>query len=685
MTGGKIMKTKAILYSALALLAIACTKETLVENNENNENNQDQNSKVTYIPMELSAMTEGSKTVLGEISAEGIAVNWLSADQISIFDNAEGANNQFTIKSLENGNAVFSGEVPADATEFYALYPHRNSKFDKVNKVISSYLDPNQPAKPGSFATTYAHMAGVLQDNTIEFKNLFNHIQFTIADDITDVKSITLMGNKGETLAGSYDVSFKTGEPVLKATSPEIYVTLKSSGEEALKPGVYYFSIFPTNFESGFTVILSKTDGTQKAISKNTAINLSQRNTILLTKTAESTKYTDHLNYFVKYNDGFDIAVGDPEKGGYKFNKTTHPGGKMMHDGRSNTKIEEDGVYFIDNKSNNIKINYNDLDNLIICAVNSGTKAIISNGRALRPKTNENGVLLLKNLSMTSESLDVVQQQSTNNNGVPGTSFGYIVFDDCQIKGLARHLIYFGNAATSVKTIAITNCDISNNPGSKSDNSGKPYTTFHCVNFGVHNSKLENLYIYNNVFYKIGTTDNTDFKVLNATSKNSQINKIQVTNNTVDSLKIVNAGMIVSGKLSSCTITKNLFNRNTLTNSHGNLAGVPLTTPSADNPLQVTIIQNYFYTKTQKNITVPKNIRPSETNNISGSVGSPVSLSISPLSNTWDPANGTYGSYTITPTDGAAPTQQMGAVRWDTVPEANTAAYRYAPNELGSF
>ena len=84
-------------------------------------------------------------------------------------------------------------------------------------------------------------------------------------------------------------------------------------------------------------------------------------------------------------------------------------------------------------------------------------------------------------------------------------------------------------------------------------------------------------------------------------------------------------------------------------------------------------------------MNVPSEIRPTESNGITGSVGTPVKLSQSPLSQNWNPGNGTYGSYTITPTDGAAPTQQMGAVRWDTVPEANTAAYRYAPNELGSF
>lgn len=683
MTGGKIMKTKAILYSALALLAIACSKETLVENNENNENNQDQNSKVTYIPMELSAMTEGSKTVLGEISAEGIAVNWLSADQISIFDNAEGANNQFTIKSLENGNAVFSGEVPADATEFYALYPHRNSKFDKVNKVISSYLDPNQPAKPGSFATTYAHMAGVLQDNTIEFKNLFNHIQFTIADDITDVKSITLMGNKGETLAGSYDVSFKTGEPVLKATSPEIYVTLKSSGEEALKPGVYYFSIFPTNFESGFTVILSKTDGTQKAISKNTAINLSQRNTILLTKTAESTKYTDHLNYFVKYNDGFDIAVGDPEKGGYKFNKTTHPGGKMLHDGKSNTTIKEDGVYFIDNESNNIKIDYNDLDNLIICAVNSGSKAIISNARALRPKTNENGVLLFKNIAITSTSSDVIQQQSAT--ATPGTTFGYIVFDECTIKNLQRHLIYIINAATTIKSVSISNCDYSAT-GSYTNDKGEVANSSSCISFSSKQSTITDFYVYNNIFYYSGKTNSdgsinfSDFKILNAQA--STVTNCNVYNNTIDRLKVPNAGLVLGCKFTSCNVYNNLLNDAVLSSANATLVNIKKLNNVLTQPKSGNVTFNYYFTTSETYGLNPGNISG---DNIQK--GTPVKLSETPLSETWAPANGAYGPYKIIPVEsGKDPGSNIiGAVRWDTVPVANTAAYRYAPNELGSF
>lgn len=662
MTGGKIMKTKAILYSALALLAIACTKETLVENNENNQN---ENTDVEYTSLELFATIEGSKTELGENGK----VNWLAGDAISIFDTATGANTRFTT----TGNGWFTSEsdVPVSET-YYALYWYRSAASWKTN-VMQSKLFPDQIAKVGSFGDEVPYMAGKvnLVNKRIEFKNICSHIGFTLSEELaaSGVKSLTLMGNNSETLCGTMQISIDAeGNPSVKVTDPDIYVRLHKNGEN-LEAGTYYFSIVPQTFSAGFTVIVSKADGTQVAVKTEKNITeVSTRNSILPMSVPAAESYKPHLNYFVQYLDGFDVTVGNPEKGGYKFNKTTHTKGVMMNDGKNNKTISKDGVYFIDNNSSNIKLAYNAVNSLIICSVDSASKARIEITKSLQPETNENGIIIMANLILTATVQDIMTQKKTEAN--PGTAFGTILFDNCNIQNLQRHLVNISNAATSIKCICLSNCDISNTANES-----------YCLTFGGKlESTLDKLYAYNNVFYYTGSTESTptDFKIANASK--STINNVYVVSNTFDRTVIPNAGLVYTGKMTDCQILKNVFNETIPTSANATIVKAATTQPT-----NVTVIQNYYYTSGEKKLNVPSEIRPTESNGITGSVGTPVKLSQSPLSQNWNPGNGTYGSYTITPTDGAAPTQQMGAVRWNTVPEANTAAYRYAPNELGSF
>lgn len=51
----KTMKTKAILFTAMALLMIACTKETIVENNSSKEEN------TNLISLSFFGSIEGAK------------------------------------------------------------------------------------------------------------------------------------------------------------------------------------------------------------------------------------------------------------------------------------------------------------------------------------------------------------------------------------------------------------------------------------------------------------------------------------------------------------------------------------------------------------------------------------------------------------------------------------------------
>ena len=681
------MKTKALFFSSLALLAIACTKENLVENSGNNNNEGNAN----LIQLPIFGTIEGSKTELGE---DGKTVKWLPGDAISVYP-LSGTTTKGGVKfTTTNGDGWFTNEEGiAKSGTYYALYYYRNSQWVADKSAIQTKLFPDQYAKVGSFDDDLAYMAGKLdltnpEKPTVEFKNICSHIRFTLTSDIASqrVKSLTLMGNNGETISGVFQLTFdEAGNPMTTPTDPDIYVRLYDKNGSNLAAGDYYFTVLPQTFKDGFTVIISKEDGTQIAAktTKNT-IAVSTRNSIL--KMGTPKEYKEHLNYFVKYLDGFDIAVGDPEKGGYKFNKKNHAGGKMLHDGQSNKTIKADGVYFIDNKSSNIKVSYNDLEKLIICAVDSESKAEVGQTKALRPKTNEFGVLLFENILLKSTSDDVIQQKKATEE--PGTKFGHIVFNNCILKDLPRHVVNILNAATNINTISISNCDYSTTAAGSS-----------FITFASQESTLSNVYAYNNVFYYSGTSNMTDFKILNIQA--GTVDNIVIQNNTFAKTTIPNAGLVVAGKVSKTGIVNNnLFDDvviGTLVQDkgqHSTLVNLKFDSDPNQEKIQpfkaenVNITYNYYFStySIQEGTQYLLN-RGNLTGSVSNSVGAPVVLEKSPLAETWVPANGTYGPYTIKPVEsGKDPGSNIiGAVRHDTVTKANTAAYRYAPNELGSF
>ena len=630
--------------AALVVLAASCVKENAPESSEK--------TTVNYVPMEFTSSVE-TKTVL---AADG-KVNWLAGDRISIFDNsatAETHNNAFET----TGDGSFTGTVPEDAKEFYALYPYRAAS-SLSDGAINIFLSAEQKAKAGSFADDLAIMvAKADEQGKLAFKNVCSHIKFTLAEDLNNVKSITVMGNNAEILAGTATVDMNGNEPVINVNaggSPKTYVTLRNSDGTALASGDYYFTVLPVEFTKGFTVILSMMDGTQVAKkTTNSRGELSLRNKILVMKSLASSEYKEHMNYFVKYNDGFDLTFG-----GVTINKTDNSGGILVHS-TEKTTIAKDGIYFISQVSPT-DVAYNTCKNLILIGMDSAVKSSLSTSKTLQPDTDVNGVILFENLKITTTvTNDIISQKKAT--ASPGVAFGNIVFDKCIIESIPRHLIYIINAATSISAITITDCDYSTTA-----------TASNVVSFGSNvASSLGALIVNNCVFYSTGEKAMTDFKVLQGPT--SAVTTIKVEDNTFADTIIPNAGMIVAGTMSECYVRRNILNNTVLSDQNSTLVVAKTTQPTSGN-----ITYNYYYTESSKNLNIPSEIR------VIGSAGSPVRLSQSPLSSSWKPANQSYGAYTIVPESGDAPTISVGAQRPDVDAQPNSASYRYPATDLGSF
>lgn len=645
----------------MALLAIACTKENI------QEDNKIQGSDVNYVPFEISAAVE-SKTILGE---DGKAVKWESGDKISVLNvdtEAEIFNSDFSLSDAETG--TFSGLIPEGATELYAIYPYREATlFDRTTKTATSKLFPEQIARQSSFAINTAQMAAVVDTDTktIALKNLCSHIRFILPSSKTDVKSITLVGNNGEVLTGLYTISFKTGAPVVTVTNPEIYVTLRNAEKEdgsvePLAPGEYYFTTFPVEFTGGFTVILSKTDGTQEAISTGNTLKL-EKNVILQMAEAPAEKFTDHMNYFVKYNDGFEISFG-----GQTISKDNYPKAYFTKD----ITIGQDGLYFI-HSNGKANINYNTASNLVVIGSDKSSRSTITFSKNIQPA--DNGTLVLyANLNCVTEKR-IIEQKTFE-------SFGSFIISNCNYQITNRYGLLFNAKNSKIESVVIEDSNFGiETAGTNTD--------MYFINCGNMTSTINNLQVSNSILYSMNqnTTKIVDFRLIHA--PNTTFENTDISNNTFVGLKTriptsTKSGLIYANCFNSKTILKyNYMVECQVTGTSSNSMIYLIYATKVGGTFTRDFQHNYVYSSINA-----RTMTFSDCFTIDGKAPQGVrKMNGSPLNLNWAPAKGIYGPYnqvTYGTGNDTVPTS-VGAQRPDMVTEANTASYRYAPNELGSF
>ena len=631
--GGIVMKTRSFFMLSLAVMAMSCAKEVLPENNP------EENVELKLVPMEFTTALE---TKAGIVDGEG-TVEWAANDQITVFDNL-GGKNTFTT-AVGGATSVFTGEVTEGATAFYALYPQRTSTasvlLDPENEVINSKLFPNQTAVRGSYAKGNGGAVMVAKadaENRLYFKNMTSHIRFTLAEDMTDVKSITLMGNNYEILAGTYKVDFSGAEPVLTVDKPETYVTL-SNGDGPLAPGDYFFTILPVEFEAGFTVILSKTDGTQVAKKTTKEItSLGTRNKVLPMAALPSSEYKSHMNYFVKYNDGFDITFG-----GYTFNNKTQTGAVRLTP--TSKSITRDGFYFVPS-SVAATIDYNSLASLIVIGEDA-EKPKVTQTKNPQPKDDANGVLIFANLDYATEKRIE-----------PKGAFSKIIFDGCNISLNNGNIMNVRNVAAKLADFVIKNCDIQ-----------LETEETNCVTGNTANTQIDNVTFDNNVFYVKEGVTMTGFRLLTEANSNIVTYKnVTMSYNTFDKTEI-NGQMIVTANASeNVNVNFNVFLEN---NTSSGLKFILKTVPT-----NLSVKNNFFYKGTGT-----KGVHMYKDNDNSHC---PKDIAVDPRPDNWNPAAGicylnsvTYGEYTYS----AGAQREVVA----TPETANYAAANYVSVDYGTL
>lgn len=645
------MKTRFILMAMFATLAISCAKEILPENNVAD------NTDVALVSMEFVAGLESKAAIVdGEKTVE-----WVAGDQICVFDNLGGHN---AFKTEASGKTVsFAGQVSGGANEFYALYPYRSgAEFDAETKVVTSKLFPDQKAVLGSYAKAEggAVMAAKVSDgNVLSFKNMTSHIRFTLAEDLEDVISITLMGNKGEALAGLYNVDFNGEVPVLTVSKAETYVTLRNEDESVLTPGDYFFTVLPVEFTEGFTVILSMSDGSQLAKKTTKSItSLGERNKVLPMAKLNYSDYKPHMNYFVRYNDGFELTFG-----GYTFDKTTQPGAKLVNDIYGNGNINTDGVYFVDPSCTTAQFNKAQAySSIIVVGSEAGVRTDFEFYRQARPF--EGGsLILLANLDCTVGDKNAFGH-NTGTSGHAFNKFGDLILYDCHFRNVGKNFFEFNKAAVQTFDLHVELCEF-----------GLKASALYLFNVGTNASTVQSWEFINNIFYVESGSAMTDFKLTNGDALT--IDDVYVDKNTFANTVVAKNIIKVSEINKTLNFTNNLFVE---CSSVSEVKLIALNPGSKKTEITGIATNNYYYTTGSAiGFGVGKSALTSM-----DAVNSTAVLDASPLNSSWQPAEGTYGPYVY----GSDVSNKVGAWRDDmkvVAEPANYAAAGYSSVNLGNY
>ncbi len=243
-------KINAIILSALALLSVACTKDSLQEKIETPE------LKTALVPMTFSAGTPATKTA---IASNGKSVNWVAGDKIAVCDDISGEANEFAING-EGGSssASFSGEVTEGSSEFYAVYPYSSDAFCIEGDIIGLTIPADQTTTASDIS------AGIMAakadaNNNFAFKNATAILKFNLT--ATNIAKIVITGAGDEKIAGEVELTVdETAAMLDESKLTEASITV-GDGTTALTAGDYYVVIAPKDELSGLKFTFTSTDG----------------------------------------------------------------------------------------------------------------------------------------------------------------------------------------------------------------------------------------------------------------------------------------------------------------------------------------------------------------------------------------------------------------------------------------
>ena len=234
------MKKTALIMAAMLSAAVSCTKEQIHEEKSDKPEIEAPGESKGSIPMEFTAVSDLTRTSIGELNGGKREISWVKDDEIKIIYN----NKSTTAKAETTGaSTIFKANVD-EAPAYYAVYP--SSAATVAEDGSWKVAIPAKQDVSGGFGSAH-YAAAVAKDGKLAFRNLCGWLRFTIADP--SIKSVLIRGNGEQFLAGNLAVTFdEEGNIASKTVSngnSRIIVNVNGAGE-------YYVAVLPdVNLENG--------------------------------------------------------------------------------------------------------------------------------------------------------------------------------------------------------------------------------------------------------------------------------------------------------------------------------------------------------------------------------------------------------------------------------------------------
>ena len=243
-----MIRSRHFILPVLALCLVACSKEE----------SREAGGLVMHT---ITAGIEGATKVqiVADPEAENKAkVLWSAGEVVDVWvgDKAHEFVGQNAAAAL---STTFRGTAPANLGEWVLVYP-QGASTGKSDNVITATLPAVQTAVAGSFDTDAALIAGLGTGASVTCKHLYSGIRFRLTTD-SGIKSISLRGNNGEKIAGTFSFDISSGSPVITGGSSETIVLNAPGGGTFIPETWYYILCLPTTFSKGVTITAD--NGTQ--------------------------------------------------------------------------------------------------------------------------------------------------------------------------------------------------------------------------------------------------------------------------------------------------------------------------------------------------------------------------------------------------------------------------------------
>ena len=243
------MKKYTILLATIILAFAACNKEAPAP--------EMPDAPHGAVPFTFHATVgELTRTEISENADGSAAVLWKATDKVSVFD-AAGNNCEFSVSGA-GSTATLSGElVPSSSGKYYAVYPYAPSSTLSGTTVTAEIPSVQKVSGPG-FADGAVVSAAVVSEEAATFCNLASLVRFTVPEDVTTLKSVTLASEAP--LSGPFVMDFAGGSPAVTSVPDHATtVTVEMEDGSALPSGNYYAAVLPGSHK--LTVTLTDLDG----------------------------------------------------------------------------------------------------------------------------------------------------------------------------------------------------------------------------------------------------------------------------------------------------------------------------------------------------------------------------------------------------------------------------------------